>query len=468
MPTVQLSLVGPSYQSRTTPLNAQVTRNFYPEPVKDGLSNAALLSWPGAKLFSQGASPNRGMLDEPWKGSVFVVSGSNLVKIDSSGARTNLGAIPGTSRCVMVAASFYIYIVTDGLVFRSDGTTVEAVNDEDLETPNSVAFLNSQLIYDGNEGRFVTSTPGDGSDIDSLNYATAESRPDDLIRVYAFNQVLYLMGATSGEPWYNSGVGSPPFDRIDGGLFHVGIAGVNAITNTDNALYFLGHDRSVYRLDGYSPIPVSTVAISGAIERYARVDDCFAYSLRLQGQSYVVFTFPEADKSWVYSETIGEWFEISSGVDGGRHLANGYCFAFGKHLISDHRNGNVLEWCLDSFTDNDETILRERVTQPYHGDSIGAPGKMLFWSRLELVINSGSGLVLGQGVDPLIMMQFSDDGGRTWSQEVRAPAGRLGAFQLKVEWHNLGASISRMYRFRMSDPVELHMFKLFADIEVGL
>lgn len=468
MPTVQLQLVGPSYTSRTTPLNAQVTRNFYPEPSRNGLSNSALLSWPGARLFSEGASPNRGILEEPWKGCVFVVNGTNLVKIDSDGSRTNVGAIPGTARCVMTAASFYIYIVTEGRVFRSDGVTVTEVTDEDLESPNSVAFLNSQLIYDGNEGRFATSTPGDGSDIDGLDYATAESRPDELIRVYTFNQVAFMMGATSGEPWYNSGVGNPPFDRIDGGLFHVGIAGVHSITNTDNALYFLGHDRSVYRLDGYTPVPISTVAISNAIEQYERVDDCFAYSLRLQGQNYVVFTFPSADKTWAYSETIGEWFEIASGVDGGRHIANGYCFAFGKHLITDHRNGNIYEWSLDEYTDNGETILRERVTQPFHGDSIGAPGNMIFWNSIELVINSGKGLITGQGSDPQIMMSFSDDGGHTWSQEVWAPAGRLGAYDLKVEWRNLGASVNRMYRFRVSDPIEIHLFKLFADVEIGL
>lgn len=468
MQTVQLSLVGPSYTSRTTPLNAQATRNFYPEPVRDGLSNAALLSWPGAKLFSTGSSPNRGILGEPWMGCVFVVNGTNLFKIDSTGTRTNVGAIPGTGRCVMTAAAAFIYIVTDGLVFRSNGSSVEAVTDTDLETPNSVTFLNSQLIYDGDGGRFTTSTPGDGSDIDGLNYATAESKPDDLIRVYAFNQVLYLMGSSSGEPWYNSGVGSPPFDRVDGGLFQVGIAGVYSITNTDKALYFLGNDRTIYRLEGYNPMPVSTPAIENAIEGYSTVEDCFAYSLRLQGQSYVIFTFPAADKSWAYSETIGEWFEIASGVDGGRHFANGYCYAFGKHLITDYRNGNVYEWDLNTYTDNGEAIIRERITQPFHGDSVGAPGKEVFWNRLELVINPGRGLVTGQGSNPLIGMSYSDDGGYTWSNERFAPAGRLGAYQLKVEWHGLGSSITRLYRFRLSDPVELHLFKLYADLDLGI
>lgn len=466
MPTVQLKIVGSSYESRTIPLSAQVTRNLYPEPVANGASTAALLSWPGCKLFSAQSGFDRGIVN--WKDQVYVVSGNDLVKIDSAGERTRLGTILGGARCVFAGGPEYLYIVSDGLVFRCDGAAVEAVLDEDLESPSSVAFLNSQFIYDGNQGRFAVSAPGDGSSISGLSYATAESSPDELVRVYVFNQVVYLFGTTSCEPWYNSGVDSPPFDRIEGGLFQVGIAGVHSVTNTDKALYFLGHDRTVYRLEGYVPVQVSTVAINNAIENYNSVSDCFMFFIKLQGQSFVVLTFPSANKTWVFSETFNQWFELSSGVSGGRHLANGYCYAYGKHLITDHRNGNIYQWDLDTYTDNGESIIRERVTQPIDSDAIAEPGKEIFWNKLELVLNSGKGRVTGQGSDPMVMLQFSDDNGYTWSNELWGSAGRLGAYKYKVIWEGLGSSVSRIYRFRFSDPVELNLFKLFADIEVGI
>jgi len=99
---------------------------------------------------------------------------------------------------------------------------------------------------------------------------------------------------------------------------------------------------------------------------------------------------------------------------------------------------------------------------------VAEPGKHVFWNRLELVLNSGSGLVAGQGENPQIMMQYSDDLGRTWSNELWRSAGVLGAYQWRVTWDSLGASLNRIYRFKVTDPIECHFFKLSADIEVGL
>lgn len=466
MAEAQISLVGPSYESRSLPLSAQSTVNLYPEPVPNGLSPSALLCWPGAKLFAEGEGVNRGLYD--WRGFIYAVNGTKLYSISSTGSKTELGNIPGGARCVFAADAFYLYIVTGGSVYRTDGATVSEVTDSDLESPNSVAFINNQFVYDGDQGRFTISEPGDGGNIDALNYATAEALYDDLIRVYTFNQQIYMMGAKSIEPWYNSGVGTPPLDRIDGGLSHVGIAGIHAVTNTDKAVYFLGHDRTCYRLNGYLPEQISTIAINNAIEGYADVSDCFCFALKLQGQSFVIYSFPSADKTWCYSESINYWFELSTGVDGGRHLVNSYCYAFGKHLISDYRNGNVYEWDVETYSDNGAEQPRERVTQPIYSDFISAPGKTVFWNSIRLVMNSGNGLVLGQGVQPQVMMQFSDDGGRTWSTEDWRTSGKMGVYKWEVEWVSLGAAESRIYRFRVTDPVECHFYKLFADIEVGI
>lgn len=467
MHSITLPLIGQSYQSRSLPLSAQVTRNLYPEPVTTGLAPSALLCWPGEKAFSTGTGGNRGLHE--WKGSVYAVNDTSLVKINSAGTQTTIGTIAGTERCVFAGASAYLYVVSGGSVFRTDGSTVSQVTDEDLESPDSVAFLNSFLIYDGNEGRFVTSNAGDGSDIDALNYATAESQPDDLVRVYTFRENLILFGQNSTEQWYNSGVDNPPFDKYQGSSRPVGIAGVHCVTQTDKAVYFLGYDRTIYRLEGYEPNQVSTVAINNAVESYSEVSDCFAASIKLQGQSILIFNFPTANKTWAYSETSGLWFEISSGVTGGRSIFNGYCYAYGKHLVSDYRNGNVYEWDLNTHTSNDEPIIRERVTQPFTSDKLGAPaGKTVFWNSIELVINSGSGLAAGQGQTPYVMMSFSDDLGHTWSAEQWRSAGALGAYQWRLDWHSLGASIGRIYKFRMSDPVEFNLFKLNAEVEIGI
>ena len=319
------------------------------------------------------------------------------------------------------------------------------------------------------KGRFAVSDAGDGGSIDGLNYAAAEALYDDLLRVYVFNQQVYMLGSKSIEPWYNSGVGSPPFDRVEGGLSHVGIAGVHAVTNTDKAMYFLGSDRTCYRLNGYIPEQISTIAINNAIENYSDASDCFCFSLKLQGQSFVVYSFPSADKTWAFSESAAMWFELSTGTTGGRHLANGYCYAFGKHLVSDYRSGNVYQWDISTYTDNGETIVRERTTQPIYSDFIASPDKTMFWNSLKLTVNSGNGLATGQGSNPQVMLNYSDDAGQTFeAAESWRSTGRMGAYKWDVEWASLGSAVGRIYKFRVTDPIECHFFKLSADIEVGI
>lgn len=463
---VNISLVGPSYPSRSIPLSSQSTVNLYPELPDNGLSQAGLMCWPGAVLHSEGAAVNRGI--HAWKNNLYTVNGQTLYKIDSGAVKTSLGAVTGTSRCVFAGGGSWLYIVTEGLVYRTNGTLLEAVTDEDLETPNSVAYLNNQFIYDGDQGRFVVSDVGDGSSVGGLNYATAEAYNDDLRRVYVFNQQLYLMGDYSIEPWYNSGVGEPPFDRIEGGLSQVGTAGVHAVTNTDKAMYFLGHDRTCYRLNGYIPEQISSPGINNAIEQFADVSDCFCFALKFQGQSFVIYSFPSADKTFCYSEPLGFWFELSTGLNGGRHLANGYAFLWGKHIVSDYRSGNIYFWDLNAYTDNGEPIVRERTLQPVYSDFAAEPDKSVFWNSIKLTVNSGYGTTSGQGIDPQVMMQFSDDNGHTFSKEQWRSLGKRGDYTHEVEWAGLGSGLARVYRFRVTDPIESHFFKLSANLELGL
>lgn len=465
MQTFPIDVVGQSYESLSKPLSAQSTLNLFVEVLPSGKTNAACHTWPGKKSFSTGAGPNRGVFHKPWKGNVYMVNGTSLIRVNSSGTRATVGTIAGTARCVFDASSSYLYIVTEGVVYRTDGGSVSTVADSDLETPNSVAHLNQQLIYDGDGGRFVTSDAGDGSSINSLNYATAETYFDDLARVYVFNQTLLLFGTDSIEPLYNSGVGNPPFDRYEGGQRPIGIGGVHAITNTDEAVYFLGSDRTIYRLEGYNPAQVSTPAINNAIEGYATVSDCFAYSLKLQGQSFVVFTFPTVSKTWAYSQETGAWIQLSTGTTGLRDRSNGYCYAFGKHLVSDYNNGNLYELDVNTYKDAGDTYIRERVIRPITSIDVGQPGKRILMSRFELIVETGVGLATGQGSSPVFMMSHSVDGGKTWSNEEQVSVGVQGDYTLKVEYFTFANGYEILVKIRISDPVKCSFVAAAADLE---
>lgn len=55
---------------------------------------------------------------------------------------------------------------------------------------------------------------------------------------------------------------------------------------------------------------------------------------------------------------------------------------------------------------------------------------------------------------PKVMLQWSDDGGHTWSNEYWKSAGRIGDYLARVIFNRLGMSRDRVFRITMTDPVK--------------
>ncbi len=467
---IPINLTGGSYQSRSRPLSSQVTKNFYPELQDDPFvkDKYVLMPFPGYKLFGSSAGLDRGMLEH--KGVLYKISGTNFYSVASNGTHTVKGTVSGSGQCVLTGMGDNVLIATDaGLVYQYDGTAVTQITDSDLETPVSVAHLNNQAIYDGDNGRFCTSSVGDATVIDGLDYAAAESNADDIVRVYTFNQRLFLFGEKTIEPWFNSGVGRPPFDKIEGGIITKGLAARMSVANNDSYMYFFADDRRVYRISQVRDAqPVSNIALSHEFEGYSTVSDAIAFCFTIEGQNFYHLSFPTEDKTWCYSESVGQWFELSRSSTNGRDLANSHAYAYGKNLVADYRNSNIYEWDVNTYDENGLPMTRERASGVLHGGLAGAPGKELELNRFELILETGVGLVSGQGSDPVIMLQMSLDGGRTFGTEQWAKIGKSADFLQNVEWFGLGRFKEAIFKIKTSDPVTYSIHSANADIEVGI
>lgn len=99
-----------------------------------------------------------------------------------------------------------------------------------------------------------------------------------------------------------------------------------------------------------------------------------------------------------------------------------------------------------------ETVTRKlrRVRRAPH---IASGLDWVYYDRLELDVETGIGLISGQGDDPQIMLRYSGDGGHTWSNEHWRSAGRLGKYLTRPYWSNLGRSRDRVFEIVVSDPV---------------
>jgi hypothetical protein len=82
-------------------------------------------------------------------------------------------------------------------------------------------------------------------------------------------------------------------------------------------------------------------------------------------------------------------------------------------------------------------------------------GKLLIHDSLEVVVESGVGTVSGQGVNPLVTLEVSDDSGRTWRTKPTKTVGAMGEYRTRLRWIGLGSSRYRQYKLHISDPVKI-------------
>lgn len=72
-----------------------------------------------------------------------------------------------------------------------------------------------------------------------------------------------------------------------------------------------------------------------------------------------------------------------------------------------------------------------------------------------------------QGHNPQAMIQWSDDGGHSWSNEHWVSFGKIGKRLQRVIKRRLGYGRDRVFRLTITDPVKVAIIGAQLDLEVG-
>lgn len=460
MPPIQFAVQ--SYQSRSLDLSAQRLVNLYAESAPaDAKAPVSVFGSPGIRTFATaGVGPIRGM---HVMGSVlYVVSGTALYSVTAAAVATNLGSIAGVGRvsmadngtqlCIVNGAQGYIYTTSGGLV---------QITDPDFQAADTVTYQDGYFIFSrAGTGQFFISALNDGTAYSATDFATAEGNPDNLVAVKSNHRELCLLGEKTMEFWFNSG-DTFPFDRISGSFQERGCAAAHSVADEDNTLFWLADDLTVRRAEGYRPVRISTHAMEDAIEKYTNVSEAFGFFYTIGGHKLYHLTFPN-QATWVYDIATGMWHERESfGLSHWR--ANSYASVYGTHLVGDTESGTIGELDLDEFQEYGSTMQGIATSAPIAKAS--SDKRRLFMSRFELDIESGVGLTTGQGSDPQVELDWSDDGGHTWSN--RKPwrsMGALGKRRTRLIWRRMGSFRERVLRVTVADPVKRAFIAAHADI----
>lgn len=460
-----------SYVSKSSPVSGERTINCYAEKEPpDAKTQVAVFGAPGLTNFTTcGTGPVRGM--KVMAGVLYVLSGALLYSVTSAGVSTVVGgSVSGNSPVCMIengtqllilnGVNGYIYTVVSGF---------QVINDANFHASTSGVFFDNYFVmtWDGTNKYFISNSL-DGTTYSGTDFASAEVSPDYVVAIVNQQESLLIFGQNTTETWYDAGTVNFPFQRVDGGTVERGCAAALTPVKEDNSVFYLGDDLVYYRLDGTIPRRVSTHATEDAWQNYSRVSDAFSFSYTFEGHKFVVVHFPTANATWVYDISIGLWHERESWDSNNNSFGcwRGNCTAhtYNKVLIGDKYSGQVGYLDNTVATEFGNTMRVLMVAPQIHSDR-----KRMFFNRFELDIETGVGNTVDPGSNPQVMLDWSDDGGRTFSApQMWQSMGKIGQYRHRLRWLRLGQSRTRMFRVQIADPVRRTVIAANADIAQGM
>ncbi len=471
------------YQSESLPLNAQRCVNWIPTiPQTQSLNNRALFQVPGLKQFSD-SLVNGGRGAQEMKEIPYFVNGNSLLSVSSLGVTTNHGTIPGTGRVSLANNGQYLVIVIPGLsayVFNNVDSSINQITDVDFIVSDTVVFKDGFFVFTATNGEvFFNSALNDPFTYNALEFGSAEINPDKIVAGHVNHNELFILGSETIELFQTIVTPDFPFQRIPGANIQKGCHAKFSLVEFDNSFCFVGgglNERSaIWKVAGSSSAnKISTDAIDNEIQKFTReeIENSFAMTYASGGQFFAIFTFESTripGRTFVYNATASAlsqsrvWFELQSGVTDNNWQVASIVAVYGKLLVSDLTSSVIGQIDKDTISYYGSPIFRSMATSPFTQD-----GTAIFAGEFEATFQSGVGLTVGQGSDPVVRMDFSDNGGRTFSSEFPRKIGKIGAYEQRSIWRRQGRfPDSRVIRLTITDPVPANLLRMTATPEIG-
>jgi Phage stabilisation protein len=450
--------VGQTYTMDAISFDNQRSINFFPLVSESGSSKSAtaLASCAGYRLFGElGGGAIRGAKTCA-NGRAFVVSGYEAYEVLSNGTGSLIGTITTGVGTVGIEENGTELIIVDGVegyIYNMDTSTWSLISDTDFPVADVVAFQDGYFIVnDHGTANFYISGLYDGLSWDALDTSRTDSNPDRLVSILSDQGNLWLFGEVSVEVFYNSGALAFPFERISGAVINTGCAAAFTVQKFDNTIAWLGVDEQgrgvVWKANGYSAQRISTQAIENIIAQSSDFTGSYAYVYHERGHVFYCLQVKGLDTTLVYDSAVGAWHERQwrDNVNSLNTQHRGACHFFfnQQNLIGDRENGKIYLQSMDIYDFDGDNIIRTRVSPHIQEEK-----KNITYSSFELDMETGVGTI--DGLNPQVMMSYSDDGGHTFSSEKWASAGQIGKYRTRVRWSRLGSARDRVFKIVYSE-----------------
>lgn len=441
-------------EGRSKPWSGAELVNAFSEASEGDKADAyAIMAVPGLTRFAeQGTRPVRGV--HRMIGTLYAIMGVTLFQVDADATCTALGTIAGSSPVRMADNGTEIAIHggvhQDTGYVLSGGTVHTAITN--LPQVSDVCYIDGYFVWSVYQSdQFIISGLNDGLSYDPLDVATVEGAPDYIVGAINDHRELHFYGTDTIEIWYNSGDADFPFARQGNAFIERGCVDRNSIVKIDNSVHFVGDDLIIYRLNGYDPVRISTHAIEYKIAHAAWFR---GFTMTQQGHKFFVLNTDLCTVA--YDMSTGAWHERKSF---GRDNYRVSCAqtAYGTTIYGDAYTGKLYTADFDVDTEDGEPI-------PV---IIGLPtiqNNRAFATLYAFEVYCETGVGNSLDPDPQVILQYSKDGGRLYSNEIWRTLGAVGEYQTRAAWR-LGVQFRQLaIRLQMPSKSRRLVISYFADI----
>lgn len=422
--------------------------NLYPEEIgEEGKTKVALYAIGGLSRFATltGSAGVRAMLaisdDE-----MIALAGRVLSRIDAGGGVTALGGIVSDGMVTMArnrANPVQTMITVDGSTSLLQSGVLTTFTDADLPPSNSVSSHSGYFMFTQFNGGISFCGP-DAVDVDALDILTAGTNSDALLRGYSRGSDWLAFGGRSIESWQDTG-GESVFQRTT--TINIGCLSAPSIADIDTTVCFVAHDGTVRVLNGYTPERISTHEIERLIADDASPTTIRGYGWTERGHRF--FGLTGSTWSVTYDMTTGAWHHrMSAGLS---HWRCGSAVQLGtKRIFGSVDSAYLYELDPDLQTEDGDEIDCHVIAPPVHGARLPVSNVVL-----DVIRGVGLNTTATQNLDPVMLLDYSEDGAQTWSAERQIALGRQGQTKTRLQATRLGriSHVGRSWRMRCTASV---------------
>ena len=474
---MRVNLFGVGTKSESPAITAQRRINCLVEARREpDRTQFALISRPGLTSFDVttfGSLPSRGL----WPVNtlaiplLFTVHGGTLYSVTSGDTVATIGTIGTTSGDVSMvdngtylvlvdgSAGYYYNMITPaGLIKITDGNFTTS--------PTTVTWQDTFFIVtSGSTNQFQLSAASDPTTWPAVNINFTGAAPGAIQAGVSNHSILNLFGRFFTEFWQDTGGPDFPFALIPGASQAFGLAAPFSLAPYDNSIagVFVNPQgwNTIAKMRGFALQKIADHDMDEILGGYTTVADCQGFAFTVGGHSMYMANFPTADDSWMYDSVHNVWSEVQD-TAGKRFWGKKFAFFVNSLIVSDYRNGNLYKLSEATYTDNGSTFPMEIWSRHIWNDD-----KYIGIGQIQIDVESGSGLVTGQGSNPVMDLQVSKDGGNSFYSVGFSSMGAIGQYTTRVIWSSLGAARDWVLKLRITDPIHRVITGASAEIVGG-